>query len=145
MSRATDNIRSLHNPLCLYGIGGLAVVRGMAFISTGTDWLPLEGYNGAPPFPGSVVTLIGSVWLFAGVFLWVSMAVRRLFIAAAALMTGVYATWIIVHTIGLVTSPDWDSLVGLALYVLMVPVMITLAADEIAPPPAEPSVEGGDQ
>lgn len=139
MSRALNNIKSLHNPLCLSGIGGLAVVRGAAFVCTGTGWLTLEGYNGAPPLPGSGVTLIGMVWVFAGVFLWASMAVRRLFIAASALMTGVYATWVVVHGVGLITSPDWDSLVGLALYALMVPMMITLASDEIAPP-AEPSM-----
>ena len=139
MSRALNTIRSLHNPLCLSGIGGLAVVRGTAFICTGTGWLPLEGYNGAPSIPGVGVALIGVAWVFAGIFLWASMVVRRLFIAASALMTGVYATWVIVHGVGLVTSPDWDSLVGLALYALMVPVMMTLAADEIAPP-AESSI-----
>lgn len=143
MNRALNNLRSFHNSVCLSGIGGLAVVRGTAFISTGTGWLSLGGYNGAPPLPGSGVALIGVVWVFAGILLWASMAVRRLFIAAAALMTGMYGAWIIVHGVGLVTSPDWDSLVGIALYALMIPVMMTLAADEIAPP-AEPSIGGGD-
>lgn len=138
MSRALNNIRSFHNPLCLSGIGGLAVVRGLAFISTGTGWFPLEGYNGAPPLPCTGIVLIGMVGVFAGVFLWASLAVRRLFIAASALMTGVYATWVVVHGVGLVTSPDWDSVVGLALYAMMVPVTITLASNEINPP-AEPS------
>lgn len=138
MSRALNNIRSLHNPLCLSGMGGLAAVRGAAFISTGTGWLPLEGYNGAPSIPCAGIILIGVVWVFAGVFLWASMAVRRLFTAAAAFMTGVYATWVVVHGVDLFTSPDWDSCVGLALYALMVPVMMTLAAIEVNPP-AEPS------
>ena len=133
MSRALNNLRSFHNPLCLSGIGGLSVVRGTAFICTGTGWSPLEGYNGAPPLPGTGVTLIGVAWVFAGMFLWASMAVRRLFIAASALMTGVYATWVVVHGVGLITSPDWDSFVGLALYAMMVPVTLTLAADEINP------------
>lgn len=140
MIRALNNLRSFHNPVCLSGIGGLAVVRGVAFISTGTGWLPLEGYNGAPSIPCAGIVLIGGVWVFAGVFLWASMAVRRFFIAASALMTGVYATWVIVHGVGLLASPDWDSLVGLVLYAVMVPAMMTLAADEINPP-AEPSTE----
>ena len=140
MSRAINNVRSYHNPLCLSGIGGLAVVRGTAFICTGTGWLSLEGYNGAPSIPCTGIVLIGAAWVFAGVFLWASMAVRRFFIAASALMTGVYATWVIVHGAGMLTSPDWDSVVGLALYAMMVPVMMTLAAIEINPP-AEPSTE----
>lgn len=144
MSRALNNIRSWHNPLCLSGIGGLAGVRGLAFICTGTGWFPLEGYNGAPSLPRGGVILIGLVWLFAGGFLWASMAVRRFFIAASALMTGVYATWGVVHGVDLIASPDWDSVVGMALYALMVPVMMTLAHIEVHPP-AEPSMGGGDQ
>lgn len=140
MSRAINNVRSYHNPLCLSGIGGLAVVRGTAFICTGTGWLSLEGYNGAPSIPCAGIVLIGAVWVFAGVFLWASMAVRYFFIAASALMTGVYATWVIVHGVGMITSPDWDSVVGLALYAMMIPMMLTLAAIEINSP-AEPSTE----
>ena len=140
MRRALNNIKSLHNPLCLSGIGGLAVVRGLAFVCTGTGWTSLEVYNSAPSIPCAGIVLIGLAWVFAGGFLWASMAVRRLFTAAAAFMTGVYATWGVVHGVDLLTSPDWDSCVGLALYALMVPVMMTLAAIEVNPP-AEPSVE----
>jgi len=138
MSRAVSNIRSLHNPLSLSGVGGLAVVRGLAFVSTGTEVLPLNGYNNAPTLPGVGIVLMGAVWILAGVFMWVGMAVRRLFIAAAALMVGMYATWVVVHTIDLFTAPDWDSILGLSVYALMVPVTVTLAAIEVAPP-AEPS------
>ena len=138
MSRAVSNIRSLHNPLSLSGVGGLAVVRGLAFISTGTEVLPLNGYNNVPTLPGGGIVLMGAVWLLAGVFMWVGMAVRRLFTAAAALMVGMYATWVVVHTVDLFTAPDWDSILGLSVYALMIPVTVTLAAIEVAPP-AEPS------
>lgn len=138
MSRAVKNSRSLHNPLSLSGVGGLAVVRGLAFIATGTGMLPLNGYNNAPTLPGGGIAIIGLVWVLAGVFMWVGMAVRRLFTAAAALMVGMYATWVVVHTIDLFTAPDWDSILGLSVYALMVPVTVTLAAIEVAPP-AEPS------
>ncbi len=138
MARPISNIRSLHNPLSLSGVGGLAVVRGLAFISTGTGVLPLNGYNNAPALPGVGIALMGAVWVLAGVFMWVSLAVRRLFIVASALMVGMYATWVVVHTIDLFTAPDWDSILGLSIYALMVPVTVTLAAIEVAPP-AEPS------
>lgn len=141
MSRAVSNIRSLHNPFSLSGVGGLAVVRGLAFISTGTGVLPLNGYNNAPTLPGVGIALIGMVWILAGVFMWVGMIVRRLFTAAAALMVGMYATWVVVHTVDLFTDPDWDSILGLSVYALMVPVTVTLAAIEVAPP-AEPSTGG---
>lgn len=140
MSRALNNLHSLHNPLCLSGIGGLATVRGTAFISTGTGVLPLEGYNGAPHLPCEAVILLGLAWVAVGSFLWVSMVVRRLFIVASALMVGMYGAWAIVHTADLFISPDWDGIVGLSVYVMMVPVTITLASNEINPP-AEPSAE----
>lgn len=133
MSRALNNLRSLHNPLCLSGIGGLAVVRGAAFICTGTGWLPLEGYNGAPHLPCEWVITLGLAWVFAGSFLWLSLVIRRLFIIASALMVGMYAAWSIVHTADLFISPDWDGIVGLSVYAMMVPVILTLAAIEINP------------
>lgn len=119
-------------------MGGLAVVRGVAFIATGTEVLPLNGYNNAPSVPGVGIILVGLVWLFVGVFMWVGMVWRRMFTLAVALMVGMYSTWAVVHAVDLFTAPDWDSVVGLAVYTLMVPVTITLAAIELAPP-AEPS------
>lgn len=142
MKRIVKNILSWHNPLSLFGIGGLAVVRGWGLIATGMDTFALGGYNNAPDLPGIGVALLGSVWLGIGLFMWVGMAVRRLFIPSIALMVGMYATWVVVHAIDLFTSPDWDSMTGLAFYLLMVPVTITLAAIEVSPP-AEPS-EGVD-
>ena len=138
MRRITSNVRALHNPVSLSGVGGLAVVRGLAFISTGTGLLPLNGYSNAPSLPGLGVVAVGTLWVAAGVFLWAGMALRRMFITAAALMVGMYATWVVVHAVDLFTAPDWDSILGLAVYAFMVPVTITLAAIEIAPP-AEPS------
>ena len=142
MNRVVKNLLSWHNPVSLFGIGGLAVVRGAGLMATGMDTFALGGYNNAPSLPGVGVALLGSVWLGIGLFMWIGMAVRRLFITAVALMVGMYATWTITHAIDLFTSPDWDSMTGLAFYLLMVPVTITLAAIEVAPP-AEPS-EGVD-
>lgn len=138
MHRAARNLCALHNPVSLSGVGGLAVVRGVAFIATGTEVLPLNGYNNAPSVPGVGIILVGLVWLFVGVFMWVGMVWRRMFTLAVALMVGMYATWAVVHAVDLFTAPDWDSVVGLAVYTLMVPVTITLAAIELAPP-AKPS------
>lgn len=113
-------------------------MRGAAFIATGTGLLPLSGYNNAPSLPGLGIVVAGALWASVGVFLWVGMAVRRMFITSVALMVGMYATWVVVHAVDLFTAPDWDSIVGLAVYALMVPVTITLAAIEVAPP-TEPS------
>lgn len=138
MSRGVKNIRSLHNPVSLSGVGGLAVVRGLAYMATGTELLPLNGYNNAPSLPGIGVAVVGAVWLAAGLFVWAGMAIRRLFTYSIAFMTGLYCTWVVIHTIDLFTAPDWDSILALSVYALMVPVLITLAGIEVAPP-AEPS------
>lgn len=119
-------------------MAGLAVVRGLAYVATGTELLPLNGYNNAPSLPGVGVTIVGTVWLAAGLFVWAGMAVRRLFTYSIAFMTGLYCTWVVIHTIDLFTAPDWDSILALSVYALMVPVLITLAGIEVAPP-AEPS------
>lgn len=142
MNRVLKNVLSWHNPVSLFGIGGLAVVRGVGLMAIGTETMTLGGYNNAPSLPGVGVALMGAVWLGIGLFMWTGMAVRRLFITAVALMVGMYATWVVVHAIDLFTAPDWDSVTALAFYALMVPVTITLAAIEVAPP-AEPS-EGVD-
>lgn len=141
MSRALNNIRSLHNPLSLSGIGGLAVVRGTAFIFTGTGLLPLGGYNNVPAISCSLLVLMGTLWAIAGAFLWISMAVRRLFIAAVALMVGIYATSAIIHAVSIFTTGTWDGIVGTALFTMMVPVLISLATIEIDPP-GEASISG---
>lgn len=138
MRRVVRNLSTLHNPVSLSGIGGLAVVRGIAFIATGTEVLPLNGYNNAPSLPGLGVVAVGALWVAAGVFLWGGMVWRRVFTLSVALMVGMYATWVVLHAVDLFTSPDWDSILGLAVYTLMVPVTITLAAIEVAPP-GEPS------
>lgn len=138
MNRGGKNIRALHNPVSLSGVGGLAVVRGIAYIATGTDVMPLNGYNNAPSLPGLGVAMVGALWVGVGVFFWAGMMVRRLFTASVALMVGMYATWVVLHAVDLFTTPDWDSIVGLAVYTFMVPVTITLASIEIAPP-VEPS------
>ena len=140
MRRIVRNVRALHNPVSLSGVGGLAVVRGIAYIATGTDTLPLNGYGNTPNMHALGLTLIGIVWLCSGLFLWAGMAIRRLFIVAVAFMVGMYSTWVVIHAVDLFTSPDWDSIVGLAVYLLLVPVTITLAAIELAPP-GEPSTQ----
>ena len=142
MRRVVNKVRALHNPVSLFGVGALAVVRGIAYIATGTGLAPLNGYNNAPSLPGLGVVTIGALWVAVGVFLWVGMVARRMFTTSVALMVGMYATWVVVHTVDTFTMPDWDSVVGLAVYALMVPVTITLAAIEVAPP-AEPSTGGG--
>lgn len=142
MRRVVNKVRALHNPVSLFGVGALAVVRGVAYIATGTDLLPLNGYNNAPSLPGLGVVAVGALWVAVGVFLWVGMVVRRMFISSVALMVGMYATQVVVHAVDLFAAPDWDSVVGLAVYALMVPVTITLAAIEVAPP-AEPGTGGG--
>lgn len=115
------------------------MVRGLAYMATGTELLPLNGYNNAPSLPGIGVAIVGAVWLAAGLFVWAGMAVRRLFTYSIAFMTGLYCTWVVIHTIDLFTAPDWDSILALSVYALMVPVLITLASIEVSPP-AEPSI-----
>ena len=140
MHRVVRNVRALHNPVSLSGLGGLAVVRGIAYLATGTGTLPLQGYEGTPSMPALGLTLIGIVWLCSGLFLWAGMAIRRFFTVSVAFMVGMYSTWVVIHAVDLFTSPDWDSIVGLAVYLLLVPVTITLAAIELAPP-GEPSTQ----
>lgn len=140
MRRIVRNVRALHNPVSLSGVGGLAVVRGIAYIATGTDTLPLNGYGSTPNMHALGLTLIGIVWLCSGLFLWAGMAIRRFFTVSVAFMVGMYSTWVVIHAVDLFTSPDWDSIVGLAVYLLLVPVTITLAAIELAPP-GEPSTQ----
>lgn len=109
-------------------------------MATGTDTLPLNGYGNTPSMPALGLVLIGIMWLCSGLFLWAGMAIRRFFIVSVAFMVGMYSTWVVIHAIDLFTTPDWDSIVGLAVYLLLVPVTITLAAIELAPP-AEPSTQ----
>lgn len=140
MRRIVRNVRALHNPVSLSGLGGLAVVRGIAYLATGTGTLPLHGYENTPSMPALGLTVLGIVWLCSGLFLWAGMAIRRFFTVSVAFMVGMYSTWVVIHAVDLFTSPDWDSIVGLAVYLLLVPVTITLAAIELAPP-AEPSTQ----
>lgn len=140
MRRIVRNVRALHNPVSLSGVGGLAVVRGIAYIATGTDTLPLNGYGNTPSMPALGLTVLGIVWLCSGLFLWAGMAIRRFFTVSVAFMVAMYSTWVVIHAVDLFTSPDWDSIVGLAVYLLLVPVTITLAAIELAPP-GEPSTQ----
>lgn len=134
MSRAINNIRSLHNPVSLSGVGGLAVVRGAAFIATGTGVLPLNGYNNIPAVSCTSIVLMGVMWVISGGFLWAGMAIRRLFIAAVALMVGVYSTSATIHAVSIFTTGTWDGVLGLSLFAMMVPVLLALADVEIAPP-----------
>lgn len=138
MSTLVNNIRSLHNPLCIAGVAMLAMVRGTAFIASSMADLPLDDFY-SPSLPGIGPVAMGVAWLFAGVFLAISMAVRRLFLTASALMVGMYSTAVVLYSIGMATRPDWDTVVSLSVYMLLVLVMIALASIEVDPP-AEPSI-----
>lgn len=142
MSKLVNNIRSLHNPLCIAGVAMLAMVRGTAFIASSVADLPLDDFY-APSLPGIGPVAMGVAWMFAGVFLGFSMAVRRLFLTASALMVGMYSTAVVLYSIGMATRPDWDTVVSLSVYMLLVLVMIALASIEVDPP-AEPSIGEGE-
>ena len=143
MSKLVNNIRSLHNPLCIAGVAMLAMVRGTAFIASSVADLPLDDFNYAPSLPGIGPLAMGVAWMFAGVFLALSMAVRRLFLTASALMVGMYSTAVVLYSIGVAARPDWDTVVSLSVYMLLVLVMIALASIEVDPP-AEPSIGEGE-
>ena len=142
MSTLVNNIRSLHNPLCIAGVAMLAMVRGTAFIASSVADLPLDDFY-SPSLPGIGPVAMGVAWMFAGVFLGFSMAVRRLFLTASALMVGMYSTAVVLYSIGVATRPDWDTVVSLSVYMLLVLVMIALASIEVDPP-AEPSIGEGE-
>lgn len=142
MSTLVNNIRSLHNPLCIAGVAMLAMVRGTAFIASSVADLPLDDFY-SPSLPGIGPVAMGVAWMFAGVFLALSMAVRRLFLTASALMVGMYSTAVVLYSIGVATRPDWDTVVSLSVYMLLVLVMIALASIEVDPP-AEPSIGEGE-
>ena len=142
MSTLVNNIRSLHNPLCIAGVAMLAMVRGTAFIASSVADLPLDDFY-SPSLPGIGTVAMGVAWMFAGVFLALSMAVRRLFLTASALMVGMYSTAVVLYSIGMATRPDWDTVVSLSVYMLLVLVMIALASIEVDPP-AEPSIGEGE-
>lgn len=139
MNKVVANLRSLHNPLSLAGVAALAFTRGLAYVATGTNVLPLDGYHNAPTLPGGGVLALGLMWVAVGLFFAVSMIVRRLFLAASALMVGMSATWVVVHIVNLCASPDWDSVIGLVTCGMLVPVVATLAVVEIVPP-GKPSI-----
>lgn len=142
MSRLSNNIRSLHNPLCIAGVAMLALVRGTALIASSVADLPLDDFY-SPSLPGIGPVAMGVAWMFAGVFLALGMAVRRLFLTASALMVGMYSTAVVLYSIGVATRPDWDTVVSLSVYMLLVLVMIALASIEVGPP-AEPSIDEGE-
>lgn len=142
MSTLVNNIRSLHNPLCIAGVAMLAMVRGTAFLASSMADLPLDDFY-SPSLPGIGPVATGVAWMFAGVFLGVSMAVRRLFLTASALMVGMYSTAVVLYSIGVATRPDWDTVVSMSVYMLLVLVMIALASIEVDPP-AEPGIGEGE-
>ena len=61
----------LHNPIALAAVGGVGIVRGVAYIVSEyplPEWLGDDVGPGVPLIP---LWLVGVVWLIAGVYLHV--------------------------------------------------------------------------
>ena len=108
----------------------MAMTRGIVWLLSSAP----AGANGAAPnLPDWATTCIGAAWLIAAGFWLVSLLVRKFFVMAASVMVSMYATWIFVHGVDMVTSPDADSAMSMVTYAVMIPIVITLAAVELAP------------
>lgn len=129
--RYSKIITTLRNPVALTGVGVLALTRGIVWLlSSGS-----EGSSGiVPDLPMWAIVAIGAAWLFAACFWLLSLVVRRFFVMAASVMGAMYATWIMVHAVDLAVDPDLDSALSMVTYAVMIPIVITLAAVELAPP-----------
>lgn len=123
--------RNLCNPLSLGAVAGLAIVRGATYLAQ--DW-GLVDWSSAPIGPSLPLVpmdAVGLAWLAGGLFLHAGMFYWRWFRPAVAILTALYLTWSILYITDLFISPDLPSLVGLAGYMAMVPVTITLGVIEL--------------
>lgn len=121
----------LRNPLAIASLAGVAVARGAAYLLAYIDlpeWLGTDLGPNVPLFP---LWVAGSAWVLAGVLVHVALFVPRLFRISIAFMTGLYTAWALVYVADMLIQPDLNNLVGLAIYVALVPITITLGQEEI--------------
>lgn len=124
-------IYGLRNPIALISVGTVGVVRGGVYLAShfpNPEWLGAEVGPSIPLFP---LWTAGAAWLFAGLFLLVALVIPAWFKSAIALMVGLYVTWSIIYLTDLFLTPDLSSMVSLAIYLALVPVVLTLGQVEI--------------
>ena len=136
MALLTRPRQALNNPISLSGVGGLAFIRGVSYIASGTGWAPLGGHVTTPGVGADMLIVLGAAWVVVALYFWAGMVVRSQFRPATSLMAGMYAAWFLVHFVDILIAPDWSSILNLSVYALMVPVTITLAVAELAPRPS---------
>lgn len=123
--------RRLANPIALSSLGGLAIVRGAAYLVAEAEAQPWVPADLGPALPLVPMWVPGVAWVFLGVFLHVAMFRWRWFRTAVALLTGAYITWSILFFSDIFISPDLVSIIRLSSYVALVPVTITLGSIEL--------------
>ena len=127
----------LRNPVALAAVCILAMARGTVWLLSTAN----VGNSGITPrLPAVAIAGIGAAWIAAGVILFAALFLRKYFLLAVSIMVGMYCTWIMVHAVDMITSPDLDSAISVVTYAVLIPVIITLDAAEM-----EPAVSGGAQ
>lgn len=132
--------RRMVNPISISSLAGVSIIRGGAYIVSA--WVMLAGTEVGPVFPLFPVPVMGAVWVMTGLFLLTSMWRWRWFRWAISLQTAMYATWFLVSIVDLMVTPDWVSVISVAMYGALVPITLTLAGIETTrplqlPPPEE--------
>lgn len=121
----------LRNPLAIASLAGVAVARGAAYLLSYVDLPEWLGDDLGPNVPLFPLWVAGLAWVGAGILAHVALFVPSLFRPAIAFMTGLYTVWALVYAADMLMQPDLNSLVGLAIYIALVPVTITLGQEEI--------------
>lgn len=127
--------RRMVNPISIASLGLVSAIRGGVYIATA--WVTLSGADVGPVFPFFPTPAMGVVWLLTGLFVLASMWRWKWFRLAMSLQAAMYFTWALTSIMDLMVTPDWVSIISMAVYGALVPISVTLARIETAPRPAE--------
>lgn len=128
--------RRMVNPLSIASLAGVSLIRGGVYVGSG--WITLAGTDVGPIFPFFPTAVMGVVWLLTGLFLLASMWRWRWFRLAISLQAAMYATWFLVSIMDILITPDWVSVISMAVYGALVPITLTLAGIETTRPAVLP-------
>lgn len=130
----------LLNPVSVGSLAGVSLVRGGVYLAS--QWVDMSGADVGPVFPYFPVPAWGVGWVLTGLFLLASMWRWKWFRWAISLQAAVYFTWTLLSILDLMLTPDWVSLMSIAVYGALVPITLTLARIETAPRNGELAAPG---